>query len=163
MHLTAAISSVLLLANTAAACLQADFYYEQDNHQRLYGLMKDNDVPLCGIVKQGSMRSYIPKSGGAMEKTVRSYDVVDKCEDLTCKDPKYRGQICRAFGDIWQVKLEHNIAPEGGENWEPTSFGLKVDDKRNDERRLTEAVWGCSREQIDGFKGIGFPGGEVHL
>lgn len=49
-----------------------------------------------------------------------------------------------------------------GEKWEKSAFGLMVQDKGNGETRLTEAVWGCTQAQIDGFKGVGFPGGEVH-
>lgn len=153
MQLPVILASIALLASTAKTCLLVDFYYEQDNNQRLYGKMKDNGKELCGIAKQGAMRAYSSENGRSR------FDIIDKCEELICKDPNYRGQICREWGDRWHVTLENKI---GEDNWEPRAFGLTIQDIGNDERRLTEAVWGCTWEQIDSHKGKGFPNAEVH-
>ena len=160
MQLTTALTSLLLLASTALACVQADFYYEQNNHERLYGLMKDNGVPFCGIAKQGIMRVYRQKGNHWWDRLSKAYDLDNRCEDMECRDPKIRAQICRAYGDYWQVNVMRDVGAVDGV-WPTIGFNLKVDVHGNEERRLTEAVWGCTDEQI-AIKGVGFPNAEVH-
>ena len=167
MHLLAILAPLALLSlaclSTTLACLQSDFYYEQKNHQRLWGLIKDNGVGICGIVKQGAMRLDPDEESPWAVRPSNPTTGIDECEDLDCHDANWKGRICRVFGDKWHIELERkNAGDNGEEKWDVSAFDLKVDDKGNDERRLTEAVWGCAWEQTLHHKGIGFPNGEVH-
>ena len=159
MHLATILVPLALLATTLA-CLQSDFYYEQKNHQRLWGLIKDNGIGICGIVKQGALRHANDPDDFARPE---SPGPLDGCEELDCHDANWRGRICRWYGDQWHIELERkSLGGNREEMWDVSGFELKVDDKGNDERRLTEAVWGCTWEQVLHHKGTGFPNGEVH-